>query len=262
MEETREGIVRQNVVREYMIARRESFKESTILSAWEKSGIRPLNPSIFDKDDYGPSYASSINPPLPDSFPVLATAAGNESLPDSPDNEPNRDGDEESDEDEGEDGDEDNEESDTEEVALSEATPDHAPDLLNRGISLDQAAGVLPILVPLPTLPTQQIFFDAESDVLREEGRDSPPQLGNREIEHRRESSNALSTPIHIGHHQTRSMLRSASSISGSQSMEEQLSDSKQKVQALTESLDAALAWGEGGHFKSILCNPTCATSS
>ncbi|KAH9070792.1 hypothetical protein EDB83DRAFT_2580073 [Lactarius deliciosus] len=100
MEETRGGIVRQNMVREYMIARNESFKESTILSAWEKSGIRPLNPGIFTKDDYGPSYATSINPPLPDSFPVLATAA---SQLDPPPDEANGDGNEESNKDEDED---------------------------------------------------------------------------------------------------------------------------------------------------------------
>ena len=69
MEEMREGIAQQDVIREYMIARTESFKELTVLSVWERSGIRPLNGNIFGKGDYGPSYSSSFNPPLPDSSP-------------------------------------------------------------------------------------------------------------------------------------------------------------------------------------------------
>ncbi len=87
MEENREGIQCQDVVREYMVARTESFKESTILSAWRKSGIRPLDPTIFSLLEFGPSFVSLTNPPLPESFPVqdleneeaLDLSSGNES---------------------------------------------------------------------------------------------------------------------------------------------------------------------------------------
>jgi hypothetical protein len=101
MEETREGIARQNVIREYMIACAESFKELTVLSAWERSGIRPFNPNIFGEGDYGPSYSSSVNPPLPDSFPAPDTATDSSGLDtwtfeDNIDKEPDNDSDVES----------------------------------------------------------------------------------------------------------------------------------------------------------------------
>ncbi|KAI9431617.1 hypothetical protein H4582DRAFT_2062591 [Lactarius indigo] len=57
-----------------------------------------------------------------------------------------------------------------------------------------------------------------------------------------------MSAHVHTGHCQTRSMSWSASyfppvtSTLGPQLMEEQLSDSKQKIEALTESLNAVLA--------------------
>ncbi|KAH8994810.1 DDE superfamily endonuclease-domain-containing protein [Lactarius akahatsu] len=69
LDETGGGITHQNFIKEYLVARTESFKESTILSAWKKSGIRPLNPQIFSKFDFAPSFCSSTNPPLPETFP-------------------------------------------------------------------------------------------------------------------------------------------------------------------------------------------------
>ena len=70
MEETGEGIKCQNVIKEYMITCTKSFKESTILSAWKKSGMQPLNPHIFAEKVFGASFRSSTHPPMPDSFPV------------------------------------------------------------------------------------------------------------------------------------------------------------------------------------------------
>ncbi|KIK83405.1 hypothetical protein PAXRUDRAFT_76110, partial [Paxillus rubicundulus Ve08.2h10] len=55
MEESSEGISRKNLIKEYMAARAESFKEETILKAWRKSGINPLNLDIFTEEDYAPS---------------------------------------------------------------------------------------------------------------------------------------------------------------------------------------------------------------
>jgi hypothetical protein len=56
-----------------MQARTRSIKENVILSAWKKTGIRPFNPQIFTDEDFGPSFASSTNRPLPKSFPVPNT---------------------------------------------------------------------------------------------------------------------------------------------------------------------------------------------
>jgi hypothetical protein len=59
------------VVKEYMAARTDSITEKVILSAWKRSGIRPLDPNVFTEEDYAPSYGSSINPPLPVPFPSI-----------------------------------------------------------------------------------------------------------------------------------------------------------------------------------------------
>ena len=48
-----------------------SFKDKTVLSAWKKSGISPLNPEIFTQRDFGPSFATSIKPLFPASFQSL-----------------------------------------------------------------------------------------------------------------------------------------------------------------------------------------------
>lgn len=70
MEDTGQEITWQQVVKEYMTARTESFKEKTILSAWRKSGISPFDPGRFTLHDFGPSIPSSFKAPLPKSFPM------------------------------------------------------------------------------------------------------------------------------------------------------------------------------------------------
>src|SRR6266478_2665570 len=40
------------IVREYLEARTRVMKESNIVSAWKKSGLRSLDPSSFGADDY------------------------------------------------------------------------------------------------------------------------------------------------------------------------------------------------------------------
>ena len=69
LEETGEIITRQNVVKEYMAARTQSVNEELVISAWRRSGIRPLNPDVLTEEDFAPSYSSSTSPPLPVSFP-------------------------------------------------------------------------------------------------------------------------------------------------------------------------------------------------
>ncbi|KAJ4466958.1 hypothetical protein C8R41DRAFT_925924 [Lentinula lateritia] len=60
----------RDVVKEYMAVRDLSFKESTIKTAWRKSGINPLNPEIFSEADFAPSIASSTRMQLPASYPT------------------------------------------------------------------------------------------------------------------------------------------------------------------------------------------------
>ena len=80
LDETGESITRRTLVREYMTARTMSITEDLVVSAWRRSGIRPLNPQVFTEEDYAPSYASSINPPLPVSFPGLANSPNSSHL--------------------------------------------------------------------------------------------------------------------------------------------------------------------------------------
>src|ERR1700677_1326345 len=70
MEDTGQEITWQQVVKEYMTACTESFKEKTILSAWRKSGISPFDPGRFTLHDFGPSIPLSFKAPLPKSFPM------------------------------------------------------------------------------------------------------------------------------------------------------------------------------------------------
>lgn len=237
MEEMREGIARQDVIREYMIARTESFKESTVLSAWERSGIWPLNGNIFGEGDYGPSYSSSVNPPLPNSFPVPPTAANNSpnssglenwTYKDTFDKDLDNNSDVESVH---------SERSDEElEVALSD---DPNPKLLNRGDQPD-----LPVLVQSTNLvPTAAQLFPnaapATYEGFSEEGRVSPACLGDRERSI--VPSHCPSTPIHINNHQTRSSSLTAVAAVAPTS-EAQLTESERRVQELQVQLDAAQA--------------------
>lgn len=48
---------------------RSAFKSETILKAWRKAGIRPINPDIFTEADYAPSYSTSTQMHVPPSFP-------------------------------------------------------------------------------------------------------------------------------------------------------------------------------------------------
>lgn len=73
MEDTVQEVTRKQVVKEYMAACTESFKEKTILSAWRKSGILPCDPGRFTSHDFGPSVPSSFKAPLPKSFPMPPT---------------------------------------------------------------------------------------------------------------------------------------------------------------------------------------------
>jgi len=59
----------KDVVWEYFVARRKAFKETTILQAWKKSGLRPINPNIFTAADFAPSHPSSFKCHALSTFP-------------------------------------------------------------------------------------------------------------------------------------------------------------------------------------------------
>jgi hypothetical protein len=61
---------REDFVREYMAIRRGTFKPTTIISAFRKSGIRPLNPDIFTNEDYTSSIPTSTAAHVPSSYPT------------------------------------------------------------------------------------------------------------------------------------------------------------------------------------------------
>jgi hypothetical protein len=76
-ERTGEPLKAKDVVHEYMLARRESFKEETIRQAWAKSGIgtdeggmKPkCNAARFSALDFAPSVSTSTQLDLPDDYP-------------------------------------------------------------------------------------------------------------------------------------------------------------------------------------------------
>ena len=68
MDDSGEGISRQQVVREYMTACTKSFKESMILSAWKKSRILPFNPGTFTSEDFGLAFLCHLRPSYPSHF--------------------------------------------------------------------------------------------------------------------------------------------------------------------------------------------------
>ncbi|KAM6490911.1 hypothetical protein JOM56_013615 [Amanita muscaria] len=69
LEEHGQGILKKDVIREYMKARESAFKAETIIHAWKKTGMCPLNPGIFTEEDYAPSYATSTSAHVPATFP-------------------------------------------------------------------------------------------------------------------------------------------------------------------------------------------------
>jgi hypothetical protein len=194
LEETGKSITRQDVVKEYMAARTKSVTEGLIISAWRRSGIRPLNPDVFTEEDFTPSYASSTKPPLPVSFPGFPDGLGS---PDSPGPSSGGGG---------------------EGVDCSKRPGESGAE---RAVTtgLNEACGSLSVLnqapdheVPSnlprlahPTTPLPQP--DEASHILHQEGRADPPdQPGARTPTHL-----PPVTYVNALHHQTRSVSRSLS---------------------------------------------------
>ncbi|KAJ7830104.1 hypothetical protein B0H14DRAFT_3872767 [Mycena olivaceomarginata] len=55
--------------------------KANIISAFRKTGIRPLDPTGFKEEEYAPSWATSTQPHLPDNYPRPASPDGPSDTP-------------------------------------------------------------------------------------------------------------------------------------------------------------------------------------
>jgi hypothetical protein len=91
LEETGEEIRKVDFVKEYMAARELVLLLETIMKAWARCGICPLNPNIFTDAEFAPSTSTSTKGHFPASY--LAEFYGEESdlEADNEENEPDND---------------------------------------------------------------------------------------------------------------------------------------------------------------------------
>lgn len=75
-----EELRHEDFVREYMAIQQATFKSSTIISAFRKSCIRPLNPNVFTDEDYAPSIPTSTAAYVPTSYPTQRLSSMSTSL--------------------------------------------------------------------------------------------------------------------------------------------------------------------------------------
>jgi DDE superfamily endonuclease len=74
LEDTGEEMPREHFVKHYMEVRQKTFKKTTIINAFRKSGCWPVNPDVFTDLDYSPSVAASTTSThVPSSYPRTAT---------------------------------------------------------------------------------------------------------------------------------------------------------------------------------------------
>jgi hypothetical protein len=83
IESTGDVMQTKDVVKEYMVARRLSFKKETIEQGWRRSGIYPLCPGIFSEADFVPSHPTSTIARFPASFPTTMPLAPDASSDDT-----------------------------------------------------------------------------------------------------------------------------------------------------------------------------------
>ncbi|KAH9018843.1 DDE superfamily endonuclease-domain-containing protein [Lactarius pseudohatsudake] len=234
LDETGESITRRTVVREYMAARTKSVNEELIISAWRRSGIRPLNPEVFTEEDFAPSYSSSTKPPFPVSFPDPTNIADTSDPSPGGENECNS-----SLEDPG-----------AESSALTDAsglnvargspssTLNQMPDpetVVNFPLS---AQSTTPS--PQPTTPSPQ--SNETSRVLLEEGGREPPAEPGVQVPFRPRMQPRFKPrpPVNRPRHQTRSVSRSASHSTSRSSTTRLASSERAKV------LEEELAYANG----------------
>ena len=229
LDETRKSITRQVVIREYMAARAKSVKEELILSAWRRSGIRPLNPDVFTEEDFAPSYASSTKPPLPVPFPSLPDGFDSLEAPGSS----SGGGGECVDRSESPGGSGAERAESSAMTGLSEARGSSS--VLNQAPD-QEVSWNLPLSDQSATPASQ---FDEAGDFLHQEGRTNPPN------QPRLPTAHTLTHPPHINvvdalRHQTRSVscsLSRSSSIgqSVSRSLSSRSSSTNQSISSLSE---------------------------
>jgi hypothetical protein len=258
LDETGLGVTRPHLVREYMKAHTVSLKEKVILSAWKKTGIRPFNPQIFTREDFGPSFVSSTNRRLPDLFPVLGQNDDCEasSEPSYSSSEDGLYGGSDTSDSEGEDNE--GEEGGGDDGDKSEAHGDNAaetPDLnqANR-LDLPVSAESTPLLSQRPSPPIANV---ENNNILCEEGGGDPsaqPNAGGHSHP-RRPLSQYSSTPVHSAPRQTRSMVAqsisrsvslSATPVTSFNSPEEQLLDAKRCIQELEDTQHHLIYMNQG----------------
>lgn len=63
-------ITRATVISEWMDLRPKFLTKKLILSSWEHTGNYPINPGIFNDEDYAPSHVSSTSAHLPEGYPI------------------------------------------------------------------------------------------------------------------------------------------------------------------------------------------------
>ena len=91
MEEHLEEIPRDQFVKHYMDVRKNTFKDTTIRAAFQKSGVWPINHDLFQDTDFAPSInTSTVARDVPDSYPIHTeewpnhqTSSDNESEPET-----------------------------------------------------------------------------------------------------------------------------------------------------------------------------------
>jgi DDE superfamily endonuclease len=88
VEDTGKEMPREHFVKHYMEVRQKTFRKSTIISAFRKSGCWPVNPEVFTDVDYSPSIVTSTTSThVPSSYPRMPTRHNSEEVSSHSDSE-------------------------------------------------------------------------------------------------------------------------------------------------------------------------------
>lgn len=71
----RNTITRETVVHEYMHIRAKYMTPQTITSAFRRSGMWPIDPTVFNHQDYAPALHSSTQVTAPSSYPTYVPSS-------------------------------------------------------------------------------------------------------------------------------------------------------------------------------------------
>ncbi|KAF8147612.1 hypothetical protein K438DRAFT_1779932 [Mycena galopus ATCC 62051] len=70
------NVTKENVIAVYLEVRKKSMTKANIISAFRKTGIRPLDPTVFKEEEYAPSWTTSTQTHLPDTYPCPTSPDG------------------------------------------------------------------------------------------------------------------------------------------------------------------------------------------